>query len=1014
MKPKYRRFTRSLPLIITIALGTPCITNAAIFNDDSAGNATPPPGTDPNTTIIADGPDLLVPAGNLVTIGSSINLNGQNDQLGVLVISGATPYTVNVLTGGSLSADSNQHAIISSTAITLSNNGTISGSNTSQGIQTLGGGSAITNNAGGLISGPNDAIRFTTDGGSVNNLVGGTINGTSGAASDGVQGLTDVNVTNNGSISGVNSGVRIDDNGFIHNDTNFNIFANPISGGSISGSDNGISAGNAVNVTNQNLSTITGTTEGIRAGEGAIISNELGGVITGTNGIGVRVLTGSSVFNSGTITGATGVEAALNGIFTLSNTGTITGTGGQAINGIAGVDTINLNPGSIINGNIVLGTGDDIVIMEANILSSNVVTGNIRGGPDSDTLTFTGGRTSPTSTENIVHGDVREMENIIKNGSDVALIGGVGELFAVQSDLIDIQSGGLYVNANVTAADGVSKATINAGGTALGGTGLWNADINITAGGFSVGAIPINLDVNPANSIGAVTITGDVNHSPGSFIRFDVAPGVISNGVNSDLILQTGVGNTYDIDGANIRIASTNNNLAIRNGVYTVVDSAEAITGIPTGVTVQFNPNVTSGDTGFVGTEVSPFAASPTNNSNTVLANFFTVASKSLDGTNLLLTVNHDFSSLALDPNAAAFGNAIDASTDSANALTQDFIAALDNSNLATVQATLSGGTPTSSFANSVAIASGNQRLNRLVQDHLAFTRTGGDSVRTYVGSYSQPAPEPMVQNSGVGNVWGTASFAWKDINTDTGGNFDGEEASFTAGVDYRVAPNLLLGILFDGSNGDYDFTGGSSDVDSFRAAIYGTYGQPTGIYADFLVGYGTHDSQLTRNAGLLGSVTGNPDADSIQAMITVGYAIQSGRVKHGPFGGLEYQKIDVDGYTQTGAFPIRVGSYDVDSLRLIAGYRAEADYGKFTPYTSVAYAHEFENDTLTATAIIPGGAGFGVTGSGLESAFLISLGTNYAFTSDLSLNVGYHGEISVGGDGADSHGASVGMNYAF
>ncbi len=85
--------------------------------------------------------------------------------------------------------------------------------------------------------------------------------------------------------------------------------------------------------------------------------------------------------------------------------------------------------------------------------------------------------------------------------------------------------------------------------------------------------------------------------------------------------------------------------------------------------------------------------------------------------------------------------------------------------------------------------------------------------------------------------------------------------------------------------------------------------------------------------------------------------------------------------------------------------YRAEAEYGAFTPYVSVAYAHEFEDDQLNTTATLPGGATFGLNGSGLESAILISLGTDYRFTSDLSMNVGYHGEISVGGDGTDSHG---------
>lgn len=121
-----------------------------------------------------------------------------------------------------------------------------------------------------------------------------------------------------------------------------------------------------------------------------------------------------------------------------------------------------------------------------------------------------------------------------------------------------------------------------------------------------------------------------------------------------------------------------------------------------------------------------------------------------------------------------------------------------------------------------------------------------------------------------------------------------------------------------------------------------------------------------------------------------------------------------MDSFTQGGLFPIAVDGYDVDSFRLIGGYRVEADMGRFTPYASVAYAHEFEDDNLDTTATLPGGAGFGVSGSGLESAILISLGANVGLTESLTLTGGYHGEISVGGDGTDSHGASLDLNYAF
>jgi uncharacterized protein with beta-barrel porin domain len=579
-------------------------------------------------------------------------------------------------------------------------------------------------------------------------------------------------------------------------------------------------------------------------------------------------------------------------------------------------------------------------------------------------------------------------------------------------------TGGLYINGNINAEDGVSQTIFTTNGVAIGGTGIWNTDVRINTGGISAGAIPINLDVAPANSVGQVTITGPVTHQVGSFIRFDVIPGTaVNNGVNSDLIRQTGGGNVYTLNGADLRIASTNNNLAIRNGTYTVVDSDANIVGVPGARSVQLNRNVSLADNGFIGSEVQTFLTGGTgaaNNMNTVLANNF--SNLVVVGSDLQLTINHDFSSLATNTNAAAFGNALDASVASPNAIVQDFIAALDNSDLATVQATLNGLSPEATFASTVALVSGNYRLNALVRDHLALTRAGGDTMRMNVGSYSSSAPAsaPVMQNAGIGNVWGAVSYAWKDIEGDFGNDFDGEEASFTAGVDYRVSQDFLIGLVLDGSTADYDFNGGGSDVESLRAAIYGTYGQPTGIYVDFIAGYGTHDFDNNSNGGLLGNINGDTDAESFQAALTVGYAMQSGCVKHGPFGGLEYQNVDVDGYTQGGLFPIAVDSYDVDSFRLLGGYRVEADYGRFMPFASVAYAHEFQDDRLNTTATIPGGAGFGVSGSGLESAILISAGANYALTESLTLTGGYHGEIAVGGDGTDSHGASLGLNYAF
>ena len=244
--------------------------------------------------------------------------------------------------------------------------------------------------------------------------------------------------------------------------------------------------------------------------------------------------------------------------------------------------------------------------------------------------------------------------------------------------------------------------------------------------------------------------------------------------------------------------------------------------------------------------------------------------------------------------------------------------------------------------------------------------------------------------------------------------NSMGMPASFTAGFDWLVAPNLVLGAVLDGSKGDYDGSGVSSDIDSFRGAVYGTWGAATGFYSDFLLGYGDHSLDSSRDAdGLLsGSTSNDTDADSLQALLTAGYTMGDSRLKHGPFAGLEYQNVDVDGYTQDGLIPVAVDGYEVDSLRGLIGYRVNASAGIFRPYASVAYAHEFEDGTNSVDASL-GGVGFSVKGIDQSSAILISIGTGISLSDSLTLDLGYRGDIATD-DGISSNGGSLGVNYSF
>ncbi len=1055
MKPKHiRANSKSLPWVICMAFACSSVAHAGLFLDDTAGNAQPTAADNGANTIIANGGTSLAP---IVTIAPTVNFTGNAGNSGVLEISSAN-YTVN--NAGILNG-TNHRGIDSSFAFTLDNNGTIRGNDGEEGIYSTGDTTIINNFAGASIIGTDDGIYFNTDGGRVNNS--GTIDGITGAFSDGISAGDNLivdnllsglirgigigieandtaSITNFGTIRGGDDGVEVDDDATIVNRTSFSLVSpfGPIAGGLIEGA-NGIDAGNGLDFTNENLGVVRGLTgKGIDADDDATILNIKGATIEGVT-YGIDADDNATITNHGIVQASGGDAIWADNNAEIINTGTIRATGLEALSGNAvrmGSDSILTNSGpgvirSLDNDAIVVSAaaGETSIVNNSNQISSTFdafdgaasddtlflnqnsqVVGNVRGDGGTDIINFTGGLTSIGGSSNFINGNVVNWTEINKAGSGVAFINQPGAAMKdTDVDSITISSGGLYINGSLK-GNTIATTTVNAGGSAIGGTGIWAANVNVNTGGLSAGSAPINLTNSASEAIGKVVINGDVDHAPGSFIRFDVNPNApISNGINSDLIEQNGAGNTFDVAGASLRISATSQNSVIRNGTYTVVDSDQAITGVGSfaGVGVQFNSNVNSGDSGFQGSEIFNNVAG--SNNDTVLGDFFVSVGLADGGTNVVLNVEHNFSDLpGLGSNESSLGQALDNSVTSPEM--QDFIAALDYSNLATVQSTLESLDPGSSLDLAATSVSSNYRLHRMVQDHLAGSREGAvitessAPVMTDAKGAIVSAPSVTSSSSSVGSVWGAVSYDWKDVSSSASSDLDGEDASFTVGVDYRVAPGFLVGLLADGSRGDYDYDGGSTDVDSFRFAAYATYGEATGFYADALIGYGSHDFSLPSS---------DFEADSLQAMLTVGYTMQADSLRHGPFAGLEYQNIDIDGYTQEGPISIDVDGTDIDSLRGLIGYRVDGSYGTFSPYASVAYAHEFEDGSFSGSASLPSGAGFDFNGGNLDSAFLISVGTGIRLMDNLQMNVGYRGEISTG-DGVDSHGGSVGFKYAF
>lgn len=897
-----------------------------------------------------------------------------------------------------------------------------------------------------------------------------------GSGSDGISAGDDANIENSGSIEGLGgngissgNGLYLDNNGFISGIA--------FSGGGIMESDarvpegfspgnfSGILTGADANITNQSDGVIEGGTNGI-----LLIPNT--GFLKRSDDEepmmdGVPFI--SSITNMGTITGlgseGYGIRSmdfsigreimpTFNAPETVNNYGIIAGRS-AAIDLGTGADIINLFQGSTIEGDIRGGGGTLLnFIGGSTSLTSpdNVVYGDVEGiatitksgtgyafigkpgdfyNVEADTINVTGGGL-------IINGDVDSNTG----GKTIINLSGEGQLDGSgnwNADLI-VGSGGISAGRTTNVLDEGQEMEL-----------------------FKKDSAPDSPQTN--YSIGSLTIKGAVSHTLGSmavrssnvslpapdpdpisYIRVDIKPQAeMSEGVSHDIIYLTGDDSIYDLTNATILLAPTAPGLTLTDGDYTIIDGVNPLIGfspdIPVGLLLRNFDSTTTKSGKFVSS-----LGSGTITYDSVLTNYFTtlrtedpaitdleplgkriapVISLPVDtsefDSNLVVTIVHSYENLpGLTENQSALGAAIDGLADSPDPLIQEFIANLDISNLATVQDTLTLLDPSSSFGLVSSQVNTNYRLHRITENHLAGIR-GSSTQTSSVAPSSKDAKGSIVAGpsstltSGRGNAWGSFSYDDQDYDGSLGGSdYDGDTGSFTAGVDWLVAPDLVVGVVFDGSKSDYNGEGYDSEVDSFRGAVYGTWGNAMGFYSDALIGFGTADfeSHLGSSGILTGNVSNDTSADSFQALWTAGYAMGTQHLKHGPFAGFEYQTLSVDGYSQGGPLDIKVDDYDVDSLRALIGYRVDADLGKFSPYASVAYAHEFEDGENTTTATV-GGAPFEVAGAEQGSAILLSVGTSVALTKSLSLDVSYRGEIALD-DGISSNGVSLGLNYNF
>jgi hypothetical protein len=191
---------------------------------------------------------------------------------------------------------------------------------------------------------------------------------------------------------------------------------------------------------------------------GNVTANGASGVGILTNGVGDSVI----VAAGGSVSGSTGVEFTASGPSTLTNSGTITGTGGTAVQYLTfGSNFLTFTNNGTVNGNVVMGSTDDIAILK----TGSTINGTLDGQGGNDTLKLIGTGTGTLDVGSVINfgsgsGQKTDLGTWTLTGTNAAFV-----------PTMDVQQGTLIVN-SVTAGTAVTVES----GAKLAGIGTVGPD----------------------------------------------------------------------------------------------------------------------------------------------------------------------------------------------------------------------------------------------------------------------------------------------------------------------------------------------------------------------------------------------------------------------------------------------------------------------------------------------------------------------------------------------------------
>lgn len=196
-----------------------------------------------------------------------------------------------------------------------------------------------------------------------------------------------------------------------------------------------------------------------------------------------------------------------------------------------------------------------------------------------------------------------------------------------------------------------------------------------------------------------------------------------------------------------------------------------------------------------------------------------------------------------------------------------------------------------------------------------------------------------------------------RDVNASlTTDAFDIDTVGATAGAEVGLGTNGLVGAAIGVTRGKAKFGLDTARVkgDGVQGGIYAAFGLGP-IFAQGHVGYGRTSYDISR-AAVIDRLLASPDGSHIIAGAKAGFLAGLGAFRVGPVAALDYARVKVDGYTETGDEGLRlnVGSQRYSALVGSAGVelRGAFDAGgsALRPYAAAMIEKDLQGDGRVLT----------------------------------------------------------------